>query len=203
MPPARSSATQPLSGTVVVFNRGGGGALSHVETLVNGAGGVDGMSGARSVETSADGQNVYVAGTSGSSLAVFNRGGGGSLSFAECFTANAGGSSCQPNTDGLVNPSGIALSTDGASLYATGKESDSLVQFDRDPGSGALTYANTLYNSDGGVPGLGGADDVAVSPDGKHVYVSARTRQFRCRLRSAVRWAACNSWRSRRKARPA
>ena len=166
------SPTGVVSATIVVFERGGDGMLTYEETLVNGEDGVDGMAGARSVEVSADGQNVYVAGTTGDSLAVFNRGGGGSLSFAECFTASTGSTSCNQDTPGLVNPSGIALSGDGSSLYVTGKESDSLSHFERNTG-GSLTFANVLFNSDGGVLGLGGADDVAVSPDGKHVYVSA------------------------------
>ncbi len=50
---------------------------------------------------------------------------------------------------------------------------DSLVGFDRDPGTGALTFAG--FKSDGvdGVEGLNGARDVAISPDGKSIYVAS------------------------------
>ena len=167
------SSTGYMSGTVVVFNRAGDGTLSFVETHVDGVG-ANGIDGARSIQTSADGKNVYVAGVSSNSLAVFNRNGDGTLAFASCFTSLSTGSSCTLDTPGLEAPSGIAISADGSNLYITAEGSDSLSIFARDAGSGALTFADVLYNSDGGVLGLGGADGVAVSPDGKNVYVAGR-----------------------------
>ena len=166
------SPTGTVSGTLVVFSRGGDGKLAFSETMVNGESGVDGIAGARSVETSADGKNVYVAGSTGDSLAVFARDGAGALSFVECFTANSSSATCATDVMGLAGPSGIAISIDGAYLYPTAKESDSVSIFSRNSGTGQLTFEDVLYNSDGGVPGLGGADDAAVSPDGKHVYVT-------------------------------
>ena len=156
----------------MVFNRAGDGQLAFAETIVNGENGVRGLNGARSVETSTDGKNVYVAGATGDSLAVFSRDGTGKLSFVECLTAQGDSAPCQTDVPGLVDPSGIAISADGKYLYPTARGTDSVSIFSRNSGSGMLVFEDILYNSDGGVPGLGGADDAAVSPDGKHVYVT-------------------------------
>jgi DNA-binding beta-propeller fold protein YncE len=47
------------------------------------------------------------------------------------------------------------------------------VVFDRDPVVGTLTYRQTLHDGAGGVTGLDGPWDVAVSPDGDNVYAAA------------------------------
>ncbi len=77
--------------------------------------------------------------------------------------------------ESLFGVSGLAVSPDGANLYATGQYDDAVAVFDRDPVSGALTHVETLHDGDVQVPlvidGLDGAEAVTVSPDGAHVYV--------------------------------
>ena len=51
---------------------------------------------------------------------------------------------------------------------------DALAVFSRDPASGGLTFVQVLKDTDPGVDGLWGANSVAISPDGGHVYVASR-----------------------------
>jgi 6-phosphogluconolactonase (cycloisomerase 2 family) len=71
---------------------------------------------------------------------------------------------------GLDNCQGIAISPDGAHVYATGNAGDGILLFERDAGTGILTHAQTLLDGQGGVDGLDGANQVRVSADGLHVY---------------------------------
>jgi DNA-binding beta-propeller fold protein YncE len=67
---------------------------------------------------------------------------------------------------------GIALSPDGAHFYTTGL--GQLLAWTRDAVTGKLTFADGERDGSGGVDGLAGASDLAVSPDGLHLYVAAR-----------------------------
>src|SRR6185295_972848 len=74
--------------------------------------------------------------------------------------------------------SGVAVSPDGRSVYVVSESSDSIAHFFRDLTTGALAYDGCLNNT--GSQGCGdlpnapieGASGVAVSPDGKSVYVT-------------------------------
>src|SRR5205823_3772195 len=57
--------------------------------------------------------------------------------------------------------------------FPTRRSSD-LVVFSRDAASGALSFVETKRDNRGNVSGLNGAESVAVSPDGLHVYVAGR-----------------------------
>lgn len=77
--------------------------------------------------------------------------------------------------------SGVALSPDGANLYATGHQDGALRVFRRDRKNGALALLETLHEGDaffdpvdnaaGTIAGLNGARAALVSADGQHVYV--------------------------------
>lgn len=81
--------------------------------------------------------------------------------------------------ENLFGVTGIAVSPDGAHVYAVGQFDDTIAGFTRDSLDGALTFLFSL--SDGEVQGpdtvdgLDGAESVAVSPDGAHVYVASFT----------------------------
>jgi 6-phosphogluconolactonase (cycloisomerase 2 family) len=71
--------------------------------------------------------------------------------------------------DGLGGATGVAVSPDGARLYAAGAVENSIAVFNRAAGGGALTYV-TRFST--GTANFAGDNGVAVSPDSVHVYVS-------------------------------
>jgi DNA-binding beta-propeller fold protein YncE len=137
------------------------------------------LDGATAVTVSPDGKNVYVAATGTDGwLEIFDRAADGSLTEKHppnCF----GMGGCQSPNGGLIGPQALAVSPDGASLYvATFK---GLLIFDRHadgtlaqrPGNeGCITGVSVT----GCVtePNLQGLTDIAISPDGKNVYVGAQ-----------------------------
>jgi len=77
----------------------------------------------------------------------------------------------------------VAISPDGRNLYVAASKSDAITIFDRDPRTGALTQpagaggcvaADTASGCARAV-GLRGPNSVAVSPDGRNLYATART----------------------------
>jgi 6-phosphogluconolactonase (cycloisomerase 2 family) len=67
----------------------------------------------------------------------------------------------------------VRLSPDGETIYAVGAGSDNLVVFARDQKTGTLKVRQVLADGEDGITALGGAFRAAVSPDGKHIYVSS------------------------------
>ena len=153
-------------GSVAVFDRDPvTGALTYLESHVDGVGGVDGIARATSVRVSPDGTSVYVAGFNDDSIAVFSRNTAtGALQFVERETEGVNG------VVGLVDALGVAVSPDGRNVYV-GSFNNSVTTFTRDEGTGALTFVETEQN--GGSAFLGGPGPLLVSPDGTRVYVAA------------------------------
>ncbi|HXT51906.1 MAG TPA: hypothetical protein VN811_12740, partial [Thermoanaerobaculia bacterium] len=89
---------------------------------------------------------------------------------------------CGANCTGLSSPQAVAASADGKHVYVVNPSggsqgNGSLKVYSRNASSGALTLEQTFSRSGSpcqqGVRPLKGATGVAVTPDGKHVYVSA------------------------------
>lgn len=111
-------------------------------------------------------------------LTVFNRNDAGALTYSATFqdpddtaVAITGAGAAQ----GIAHASGVIVSPDGKSVYVIGKGDNALAIFTRD-NAGALTYKSKIANGDTltngkSVDGFDGAIDVAISPDGKNVYV--------------------------------
>ena len=72
---------------------------------------------------------------------------------------------------GIDQPAAIAISPDGAQLYVAGSGSNAVAIFARDADTGALHPAGVVRDGRG-VQGLDQPGDVALSPDGAHVYVA-------------------------------
>ncbi len=135
------------------------------------------------VVVSSDGNNVYVGSFFGNSVAAFSRNpstgalaqlGGSAACIAE---ATAG---CTTGI-ALNSVEGLAISGDGASVYAATALSNAVVELVRNPSTGALAQASdgsgcivdaALAGCTLGVQ-LGGADAVAVSPDDDDVYATS------------------------------
>ena len=137
---------------------------------------------ASAVEVSRDGKSVYVSSIVWNAVAVFARdrktGALAQLDGADGCVADSGEFGC---ADGraLNGPRDVAVSPDGRNVYATFVGSNAVAVFARNSKTGALTQ---LKSEDGCVDnnGFEGCADgralssafaVAVSPDGKSVYV--------------------------------
>lgn len=68
---------------------------------------------------------------------------------------------------------GIAVSPDGKFVYVASERADTLTVLERDPQTGRLDLLEIHKHADSKVSGLNGAFSLAVSPDGKFVYLSS------------------------------
>src|SRR5262249_6634498 len=133
---------------------------------------------------------VYVASLSGgttgngtSGIAVFNRDAGtGGVTFGSCITDSGGdglvgSEGVCADGDAMNSVEGLAFTPDGSTLYATSPGSSAVSWFSRDKATGKLTQQGCIKllartgEHCSQANALGGAVDVAVAPDGAHVYV--------------------------------
>lgn len=157
--PLSEAAAQPI--TITVNNKGeilltepiGGigviGQLIAVSPPTNAGG-----TGANALAVSPDGKNVYVSGETDESLRVYTRASNGVLHFLELIEKIGN----QPRWI-TVSPGGLAVYV---AIFGTGK----IRVYKRNPETGALTFAESVATLESPVC-------IAMSPDGKSLYVSA------------------------------
>ena len=145
----------------------------------------NGLSGLSEIAASPDGKSLYAVSIEDHAIVRFNRQADGKLQPAGCIEDNdSGPDDCTQSTDGLEGANSLAISPDGKSVYVVSFVDNALVHFIRDPATGALTPGGCLDDKNNGpdtclyggpqvqdVAGLNGATGVAVSPDGRTVYV--------------------------------
>jgi 6-phosphogluconolactonase (cycloisomerase 2 family) len=119
-----------------------------------------------SLVVSPDGHQVYVASWYGNAVHWFVR---DAVSGALTYGGRMRDSIDVPGR--MVNPSCIAVIPDGAKVLVTSYSSRSLSVFTRNATSGSLVLDSTFKDTSTAVNGLLAARSVAVSPDGKDVYV--------------------------------
>lgn len=132
---------------------------------------VQGLAGANQVAVAPDGRNVYVTGTTDDAVVNFQRAPGGTLTPRNCVSDTGG--LCNSATAGLDGARGLAVSPDGANVYAAGQNDDALVSFTRDPVAGDLIPLDLEQHGVGGVAGLNGPEGLAAAPDGATVYAGS------------------------------
>jgi 6-phosphogluconolactonase (cycloisomerase 2 family) len=143
------------------------GKLSHLSTIWDSDPTVDGLDGVMSIIVSPDGKHVYTAGYIDDAVAAFERNANtGALTFVEVHKDGEGG------VDGLNGGISVAVSPDGDHVYATGNYDNAMAVFERDATSGVLTFVDVHKDGEGSIDGLQGAEFIAASPDGKHIYVA-------------------------------
>jgi len=141
---------EPLSGaTTFVQRRSGFGGFA--------------LQGARDLAASSDGQHVYVASEIDRAIGIFSSSAGGALVFSDAVYQGE-----QPDVSAVR---ALGLSPDGATLYAASGDTATLAWFGRDPLTGALVWLGASIDGVDGVSGLTDPVQIAVSPDGAHVYV--------------------------------
>ena len=155
----------------------------------------DALFNAFRIAVAPDGENVYTAASDATpgAVGIFNRdGGGGDLDQPAGAAGCVGTSPCTPFTP-LDSARGVAVSPDGQNVYATAAGSDAVVSMKRladgsliplgDPGGTgggrsddciALNPGNPASSAGcGDGKAISDPIDIAVSPDGEHVYVTA------------------------------
>jgi DNA-binding beta-propeller fold protein YncE len=174
------------SDSITRFAREANGALRYRGCIANrGAHGCgtpkhDSLGGAFDVAVSPDGKSVYVVSLDGDAITRFDRHANGSLTYRNCF-ANARAHGCRAlERNSLGGADSVAVSPDGESVYVTSLGGDAITRFERSPG-GRITPGDCYANGGGHgcrkpkVNSLHAADGVAVSPDGRSVYVTSMT----------------------------
>jgi len=156
------------AGTVAVFARDAAtGELSFVEKQLRED--VPSLDGATSITLSSDERQVYVGGLGNGTVTVFARDPAtGKLTFASAVADGTAG------IDGLAGARDVEISRDGKHVYVAGLAESAVVAFRRDAETGALGFIEFEQNGKGGVEGLVGVWGLALSPDGKHLYVASQ-----------------------------
>lgn len=164
-----------LDNGLTVFSQNSfSGALTFVESWVDGMGGVTSLAAVRGVAISPDGLFVYTAALTDSAVTVFSRNPNtGQLTFVQAiFDLDTGGS-----FDGLGGAMDLTISPDGLHLYAAARSDDAVVAFSRNTMMGTLALISVYSNNSGPGFGMDAPERLQLSPDGQYLYVIAEQSQ--------------------------
>ncbi len=143
--------------------------LRFIEAQLNGTGGtggVTGLAGAFDAVVSPDGAHLYATGRADHAIVTFAREAlTGALTFVASQVDDVAG------IDGLAGVESVAISPDGAHVYAAGFLDDAIAIFERDDATGSLTFIAAVRAP--ATDDLDGVTDLALSPDGAHLYTAA------------------------------
>ncbi len=146
------------------------GNLQFVEREKDRKNGVRGLNNVGNTAISPDGKHLYAAGRNDHSIVLFNRSStDGTLEYVERYRHGHGG------VNKIRYVSDLAFRPDGNYLYASSYGDNSLVAFERNDVDGSLSQIQCEKDNSGGFDGLKGASAVALSPDGKNIYVAGKS----------------------------
>ena len=180
-------ATGYFAGSVMGFNivqsgPNAGKIASAVNCLWGGATGecaqTAGMSSPNGIALSPDGRDVYVAMFNGGITALRRDPVSGVLSFDQCFTQGGGGG-CAADAALVVGARDVVVSPDGSHVYLSGGSGINgyLRAYARDGLTGTLSPLGCLtYLAIPGcstAAGMANTDKLAISPDGRNLYLTA------------------------------
>ena len=150
----------------------GHGRLEFRQAAISGEGDFEGINDVADLALSSDGRQAYAASTADNSVVVLDLDpASGEMAFGEIQQNGVFG------VGGLSGASAIAVSPDDAHVYALGAFSNAIVSFARQTDEmaedfGRLTFLEFDQNGVGGVAGMGAPVALALSDDGRHVYVA-------------------------------
>jgi fibronectin-binding autotransporter adhesin len=172
--------------TVAVYDRNSlTGALTYKTCFKNGTAGINGLSGANAVIVSPDNKNVYVAGGTDNTLAVFTRNTtNGELTYNTYIENGTGG------VRGLYGVKSVAICGNGQSVYCSG--SNGIAVFKRDSATGSLTWISDYLLS----MREGPMSTILASSDNKNLYaldgINHMLTEFRRdTVTGAITYAGC------------
>lgn len=169
-------ATAANGNEVSVFARDeAAGSLSFVQAVRNGVSGVMGLASPRQVTVAPEGTAVYVTAAFDDAVTLFDRDpASGELSFVETLTSGTPAADGQGTIVGLGRANGLTLAPGGQHLYVASPTEDAIAIFAR-ANDGRLVFLDAVIDGMGGTNGIDQAEDIAISPDGRHAVVASRT----------------------------
>lgn len=132
---------------------------------LSGGGTVDGLNRAGAATLSPDGKHLYVTAqdSTNNAVVVFEvNSSTGALTYVEAEKNN------ENNVANLVYPTKIVLSPNGQQVYVMSYGANSIVIFNRDSSTGALTYSDNVAGTTAN--GLAVVQDAVFSADGNYLY---------------------------------
>ncbi|WP_413283683.1 tandem-95 repeat protein [Vibrio sp. MA40-2] len=122
------------------------------------------------VAISEAGNFVFITSTNDDAVSVYARdSNNGSLTLSSTVVDGVDG------VDGIEGASSLVLSADNKYLFVSGQSENSVAVFSVDSDTSVLTYIEKKTDEVDGISTLGGARSLAISPDGRYLYVSAFT----------------------------
>ena len=157
----------------------------------------NGLSDPRGVATSPDGASVYAVSTDHDAIVRFDRAANGALSNPSCIADVGDVAGCGATAQGLEGAFAVAVSPDGASVYAVSAGDDAVVRFDR-AANGALSNPSCIADVGDAAgcgttaQGLNSPRALAISPDGTSLYAAGNFDDAIVRFDRAANGALSN-----------